>query len=150
MGATHIPKFVIALVFFVGGVAAVEPDADKEGPRGNWRFVSTTEGGREQHVPEDMRLVMTDDRWTTTRPRQDAMGGKYTLDDSKRPRHIDMVVEGDPSRPIVQKGIYERDGDTLRIRIAAAGESRPADFNGNEAKAETTWVLKRVPETPKK
>jgi uncharacterized protein (TIGR03067 family) len=150
MRATYGLTSVIALVLCLGGAAPDKPDADEEGPRGNWRYVSATEGAREHAVPDDMRLDITEDHWTTSRPGQDPMGGKYALNDSKRPRHIDLMVEEQPGHPIVQKGIYERDGDTLCIRFAVAGEPRPSDFKGNGSKGATTWVLKRVPDKPAK
>src|SRR5205085_3230463 len=128
MSATYAPICIIAMALCLGGAVADKADADGEGPQGSWRYVSATEGGKQRAVPDDMRLVMTDDHWTTSRRGQDPMGGTYIVDDSKRPRHIDLIVEEQPGRPIVQKGIYERDGDTLRIRFAPAGGPRPKDF----------------------
>jgi uncharacterized protein (TIGR03067 family) len=153
MRATHAINvalaLALALAFCVGRVAADKPaadnpDVDKALLIGAWQFVSATEGGRDQPVPADMRLVITGDVLKTERPGQDPMGGRYKLDGSRRPRHIDLAVEEEPGRPIVQKGIYELDGDTLHIRLAAAGQARPDDLKGKEAKAETTWVLKRA------
>ena len=147
MRATHLTMSILTVVWCVA--AADKPDADTHAIKGTWRYVSTTEGGQSQAVPADMRLVITADLWKTVRPGQDPMGGKYTLDASKRPPHIDLMIEEDAGRPIVQKGIYELDGDTLRIRFAAAGKPRPADFKSRETSGSTTWVLKRAGRTRK-
>jgi uncharacterized protein (TIGR03067 family) len=147
MRATHLTIPILAIMCCVA--AADKPDADTDAIKGTWRYVSTTEGGQSQAVPADVRLVITADLWKTVRPGQDPMGGKYTLDASKRPPHIDLMIEEDAGRPIVQKGIYELDCDTLRIRFAAAGKSRPADFKSKETSSGTTWVLQRVGRTRK-
>jgi uncharacterized protein (TIGR03067 family) len=73
--------------------------------------------------------------------------GKFMLDPSKRPREIDLVYEvsppgpqrppGEKESPMVLKGIYELDGDELRVcfgfdqrpkRIAAKGDDFIIEF----------------------
>ena len=68
--------------------------------------------------------------------------GKYTLDPSTTPKSIDLDGDG-----MSLKGIYELDGDALKILLARPGSDRPTSFEGDRLGAEGKyWVLKRVVE----
>jgi uncharacterized protein (TIGR03067 family) len=60
----------------------------------------------------------------------------HLLDPAATPKTIDSSPAADPSKPIL--GIYEFDGETLKICNAQPGKPRPADF---EAKAGSGYTL---------
>ena len=143
MYIARLVKF-LALTMCVAASAAEKPDSDKEKIKGSWQFVSSTEGGQETKLPSGMTVVITDSLLTTRRPGQDLVGGKYMLDPTQKPRQIDLSIEETRGHPIVQKGIYDLQGDTLRIHLAVAGQPRPTDFEAKAGDSGTVWVLKRV------
>ena len=67
-----------------------------------------------------------------------AIRGTFRLDPTQQPKQIDVEVKIDVGLPVVvpagtMKGIYELDGDTLRVCLlwkAAGGKDRPTDFKG--------------------
>jgi RNA polymerase sigma factor (sigma-70 family) len=81
--------------------------------------------------------------------------GTSTIDSAKKPRTIDCTVtrsgnlhavqnEGEKKGQI-KRGIYEFvDEDTYRIRFAAPGKERPADFTAKEDSGHHVWVMKLV------
>src|SRR5262249_326593 len=62
----------------------------------------------------------------------------YLFDVTKKPRHIDLQL------PKEEKllGIYDFDGDTLRICTGFPGKERPAMLENT--KGQTLWTLKRA------
>ena len=70
----------------------------------------------------------------------------FRLDPSKAPKAID--VESGAKDELA--GIYELDGDTLRVCLAkTAGTARPTEFKGDKDKS-TLMVLKRVKDESRK
>lgn len=56
--------------------------------------------------------------------------GSYKIDASKTPRAIDLVITKGPDAGKRQLGIYEVDGDTLRVCLAEPGSGkRPRSFD---------------------
>ena len=64
-----------------------------------------------------------DDKYTLTPTSGESYAGTFKLDASQTPRQIDLIM---PDRTL--KGIYEIDGDTLKIAYALEGDARPTEF----------------------
>ena len=73
------------------------------------------------------RIVIAGNRFTST-----GMGAEYKgtvkLDPRKTPRHINMKFDAGPEKGNTNLGIYEFDGDRLRICLATRGDVRPSHF----------------------
>ena len=79
-----------------------------------------------------------------------AMKAKFTIDHTKKPKTIDMeVIEGKNKGPAPRLGIYEFDGDTLKLNIAAPYRDRPESFKSNPNSQQTSSVWKRAPKEDK-
>ena len=50
------------------------------------------------------------------------------LDPSKSPKAIDVTITEGPSKGAVMLGIYEFDGDTLKVCFDPEGKKRPTEF----------------------
>jgi RNA polymerase sigma factor (sigma-70 family) len=121
------------------GARAEAPKTDKERFQGTWVGVSINVKGEEapaEQVPA-LRLTFTGDRMKTHRPLQDAEEVAYRIDPTQRPKTIDFL----PSRG-AGRGIYEFEGDTLRLCVADEDEPRPADFKPGDRRI--VIVLKRA------
>jgi RNA polymerase sigma factor (sigma-70 family) len=163
-----VGMFVLLLGLVVGTAALVrdragavepaqekEPDApkdnDKDKVQGTWYTVSVESHGmkipEDRILAKDVRLVVKGERWTLTEAKGDAdKEFTVTLDPAKKPKAIDYVYNTGEHKGKTSQGIYELDGDTLRVCVAEPGDPRPTKFDGGGAR--TLEVFKR--EKPKK
>src|SRR5262245_41243290 len=104
---------VIAAVALCLAADAPKDDAkkDQEKLQGEWTLVSGERDG--ETLPEDLvkslKRTVTGDKVAVSRDGQDLSKGTFTLDPSKKPKTIDVKLEGS-DQPV--QGIYEIDGDT--------------------------------------
>ena|SRR5688572_2781311 len=136
----HLSYSLAILIAATLFAADEKPKSDKEMIQGTWDIVSTGELGKPQSATGRQIIfaanIMTYKDKEFFRP-----GIQYKLDATKKPKEIDTSHELDPGNPIIQLGVYSLDGDTLKLRLAAAGEPRPAKL---EPKAGEFFVCKRV------
>jgi uncharacterized protein (TIGR03067 family) len=112
-------------------VAAEEKAAEKESKKLQGKWVATslrhgdTEAPKEDIEKGAITLVIKGDKFTFKTPKE-TQEGTFKIDPSKSPKTIDLSVttKGGKKKTIV--GIYEWDGDALRI--AGDQEKRPKDF----------------------
>jgi uncharacterized protein (TIGR03067 family) len=74
---------------------------------------------------------------------QTMLKASFTLDCSKKPHAIDYVnLEGSNARK-PQAGIFEVNGETLKICMSAPGQPRPDGFvsKSRDGRSYTTWRL---------
>ncbi len=104
-------------------------DHDLDLLQGPWTVAALEVEG--QKMPAAMlangRIVIEGNRFTST-----GMGAVYQgtveLRDSTNPRQIDMKFDAGPEKGNINPGIYELEGDTLRLCLATRGAVRPAGF----------------------
>lgn len=74
---------------------------------------------------------------------QSMIDATFTLDASQSPKHIDYVNRSGKNKGKAQAGIYEIDGNTLRICVAPPGGARPKDFTSKkgDGRSYTEWRL---------
>jgi uncharacterized protein (TIGR03067 family) len=105
-------------------------DDDLKRMQGDWRVVSMNSGGMKVPDEDAQALFRTveGDRYTVSRYSKQISQGVLKIDASKTPKTIDSTPAGpaDKVQPIL--GIYEFDGDRLRISNAQPGKPRPTDF----------------------
>jgi uncharacterized protein (TIGR03067 family) len=58
--------------------------------------------------------------------------GTFTIDDSKRPKEMDIKSEAGSDSGEILKAIYELDGDNFRVCYARGDAPRPKDFSAPE------------------
>jgi RNA polymerase sigma factor (sigma-70 family) len=123
-----------------------KPKADSDRIQGKWVVVSAELVGKPfQEVVGDTH-TFDKNEWTVLHAKQNATdSGTFQLDATKKPKEIDMTTPG-LGKPI--KGIYELDGDTLKICIGdAPEEGRPVKFASDPEKRKLVLiVLKRAKE----
>jgi uncharacterized protein (TIGR03067 family) len=112
---------------------------DQEKLQGKWSVVSAERDGQAHDKIKDDKLVIASDRITITK----ASGNEepavtFTLDATKKPKHIDVMVSG-----MTMQAIYELDGDNLKLCFARPGAERPGDFTTKAGSERMLVVLKR-------
>jgi uncharacterized protein (TIGR03067 family) len=75
-------------------------------------------------------------------------GGTFVLDPGKKPKTIDIKFTEGPEKGNTSLGIYELDGDTLKICLTITAKDRPTEFAAKAKSGHGFEVLKR--EKPKK
>jgi uncharacterized protein (TIGR03067 family) len=133
----------IALIASVA-VATEEPDASVAKERlklqGTWSVVSAEENGKKLDATRFAAARVLFDGNTITR---EGMGAKqvstYTLDLAKKPK----VIDGTDERGHVSRGIYELDGDTLKL-CWTVDKERPVEFATKPGTGQCLVVFRRV------
>ena len=74
------------------------------------------------------------------------IGAKWTLDPSKEPKKIDLVVTVAPDgeKGKVIRGLYKLDGDKLTLHLSQPGGERPAGFENRAGENSTLLSLERA------
>jgi uncharacterized protein (TIGR03067 family) len=109
--------------------------------QGEWRVIFAEDSGRTgpQEALQDIRVSITQDELT-----MEIAGRKnvstFTLDPSTARKSIDIITEGRTKR-----GIYDLQGDTLRICFSEATDDRPTAFDSQpDSPNDVVLTLKRV------
>ena len=114
---------------------------------GTWVIVSGEEDGKPSPAEKIKGSKMTVDKKSiklTDKDDKQLWVIDYKLDASKKPAAIDMTVAEGPGASKSSKGIYELDGDTLKLCYALPGGDRPKDFKTKEGAKENCFILKRA------
>ena len=112
---------------------------------GEWQMVSGISDGA-QMDPQGVkygRRVSRGDLTTVLFGPQVYFRAQVTLDASKTPKTIDYGYTEGVNAGKTQPGIYELDGNSLKICVAATGQARPADFStsAGDGRTLTSWTL---------
>jgi uncharacterized protein (TIGR03067 family) len=113
--------------------------------QGNWAVESMTTDGED--VPADVvkafKMTFKGDNYRVVIGAEMKTDGTIILDTSKKPKVIDIVPDNGPDRGKKQPGIYEIDGDKLKICAAQPGKERPATFETKGKVGYTLMILRR-------
>jgi uncharacterized protein (TIGR03067 family) len=136
---------VILAVGLLFGADDKKADAtkDQEKLQGDWTLQSGERDG--EAFPEDLvkslKRNFTGDKYVITRDGETLAKSTFTLDASQKPKTIDAKLEG-IDKPVL--GIYELEGDTLKVCNAGPGETRPKEFATKAESGLTLTVWKKA------
>jgi uncharacterized protein (TIGR03067 family) len=124
---------LLASTSFVGGggdlAAAIKKD--KAALQGTWK-VTASESKGEKVSAEELKalfLIFKGDAILIREGDKTEENFSYLLDPLKKTKEIDLTLKVGPQKGRVDRGIYEIDGDTLRICIQSDKDAnRPREF----------------------
>jgi uncharacterized protein (TIGR03067 family) len=135
---------LLTLVGLTAANAAKEDAAaeDLKKMQGDWVVVTMESDGMK--IPDDdaqaLFRTVKGDQYTVFRYRRVIGKGTIQLDATKKPRTFDARPAGGArdAKPIL--GIYEFDGDKLKLCYAGPGKDRPTQFRTEEGSGHTLAV----------
>ena len=147
-------RITLAALFCGLGLAASsaladdKADLEKEVSRfqGAWTIESSETGGKKLAISELKGLIVTfeGNKHTVKKGDEVIQIGTQKLDPSKSPKTIDVTMTDGPSKGMVMLGIYEFDGDTLKVCFDPQGKKRPTEFKSPAGSENFVNVHKRV------
>jgi uncharacterized protein (TIGR03067 family) len=118
---------------------------DRQQMQGEWKPAVLEVFGQRvpaQHIAE-WKMVVSGDRLTGYDGDKVLDQARFLLDPNRKPRAIQIVYDVGPSKGVSMRGIYEIDGDTLRICVSERGQENPREFLTREDSDLTLVVLRR-------
>jgi RNA polymerase sigma-70 factor (ECF subfamily) len=116
---------------------------DKEKLQGTWMPVAGKRGGAETRGSEELvltsALAFEGDQYLM-RTRDAITEGSFRLDPARKPRAIDLSIQGTNQRVAA---IYEFDGEYLKLCLGSHGDERPTEFKTSSRC--TFLLLQRAP-----
>jgi len=131
-------------ITLAGDKAALEKELRKF--QGTWTFESSEADGKELPAGDLKGLVLTfeGDKHTVKKGNEVVQAGTQKLDPSKSPKAIDVTMTEGADKGAVMLGIYEINGDTLKVCFNAAGKKRPTQFKSTPGSETFVNVHKRL------
>jgi uncharacterized protein (TIGR03067 family) len=105
---------------------------EKNPLQGNWIVVQTERGGRKPPAEflKTLKVVIKGDKLEMSDAKRGETG-VFKLDPAKKPKEIDLVFSEGPQGNVKRTalGIYELDGETLKLAWRKDGGPRPTEFS---------------------
>ena len=97
---------------------------DEERIQGAWALVSGERNGKplSAEMIQHIKLIFAGDNLTTKHKDRET-AATFRLASDTTPKEIDLDMEGN-----IGKGIYQLDGDSLKIVHGEVGDARPTEF----------------------
>jgi uncharacterized protein (TIGR03067 family) len=131
-----------------GTQADQKADLEKEAKKfqGAWTVESSETGGNKVPADDLKGLIVTfeGDKHTVKSGDEVVQVGTQKLDPSQSPKAIDVTMTEGPNKGDVMLGIYEFDGDTLKVCFDPKGKKRPTEFKSPAGSENFVNIHKRV------
>jgi len=112
--------------------------------QGNWNFVSLEVEGMK--LPAQMfkgaKIIIKGDTFTSITG-EATYSGTIKVDVTKQPKTIDLIFTEGPEKGRTSLGIYELDGDSLKICLGLAGRDRPKEYVTKQGSGHALETLER-------
>jgi uncharacterized protein (TIGR03067 family) len=145
----YTPVFLAAgLALTTTGLPGASVKEEKKQLKGAWKLVSVTEDGKpvlSKTLKKRKAIAIFRGKhmlgWMDNQLVNDSV---YKVDPSQNPKAIDITDTRGKYRGKKQHGIYEIEGNTLKISYCRPGKKRPAEFDTKDGSGCTVEVYKRV------
>jgi uncharacterized protein (TIGR03067 family) len=132
-------KFAVVLLLAAGVVLAEEPPLDTARLQGTWQVEKFTDNGDHVELATGFGAIIKGDTFQVTASNLPEPKVSLRVDNTKEPMWVDFV---DEQGRIVHKGIYEVDGNRLKLCYSING-ARPDRFVSAKDSGTRLVFLKR-------
>jgi uncharacterized protein (TIGR03067 family) len=135
---------VLAALLFAAGVPAEESVKNEQDKlQGTWSILQAEHDGHKTPAEKlkSTKLVIAGDKMKVHGEK--GMESQIKIDPSKKPKAIDIIPADGPDKGMVLQGIYELDGNELKICLSKPGRDRPAEFVSKENSGTVLLMLGR-------
>jgi uncharacterized protein (TIGR03067 family) len=138
---------ICTLLVLLASVAAAATPLDDAAKKelgqfqGSWKAVSIQQAdGRQAPLDEvqNTRLVVEGNKFTLT-GKNSTIAGTFTVNPTKTPRTIDVLLTSKDGRETRLLGIYQIQGDTRKTYFAMPGIGRPTSFSSENGHIGFEW-----------
>jgi uncharacterized protein (TIGR03067 family) len=121
-------------------LAQADGKSDRDKIQGDWKAESMVQGGEKapEELVKNFTLNVKDNRWMVMINGQEEKG-TFKEDSSKKPKEITFTSDSGTER----QGIYDLDGDTLKVCVGSPGDTRPTEFDSKSGSSAMYIVFKR-------
>lgn len=122
-----------------------KPAEDKDKIQGVWVFSSSERDGKQEltDLKGVLEIELGADTFRFHLPAGARHAQSYKLDPKASPKTIDWTPAGKPEPQQPMLGIYELDGDSLKICWGPIRGARPKEFTAKAGTQHWLWILKR-------
>lgn len=99
-------------------------------------------GAKDPQLSQELKVAFTAKEMIVQQKDQEAKSG-YSIDPSQKPMRIDLVPASGPNMGLTLPGIFELDGDNLKVIWNDKGKGRPKEFKTAEGSGNVMLILKR-------
>jgi uncharacterized protein (TIGR03067 family) len=115
---------------------------------GTWAVTINESGGKktsdEENKKASVKLVVEGSKYKIYFGDKLYTQGKLKLDPAQKPRTIEAIAADGPYEGKVMPGIYELEGDNMRVCFATPGKDRPKDFSAGKGSGHSLLTYKRL------
>src|SRR5208283_26079 len=126
----------------VSGVLA-QDKKETEKLDGKWLVISVERDGKPDDSLKGAVRTNAGDSYTLTPKDGKGIPGTFKVDPTKKPKTMDMMPGEGRYKGKTLLGIYELEGDTLKICFAEPGKDRPSDFASKPGSGVVLAIHKR-------
>jgi len=125
--------------------AGDSPGSDLERLQGSWVMVAMESDGQEVPAEDfkDWKAVYEGNRVTLRAGDRVRRRGIITLDPARKPKAINTWDQDGPYEDQTVPGIYQLDGETLKLCFARPGAERPKEFTTKAGPGVVSCVYRR-------
>lgn len=108
--------------------------------RGTWIAVDIQHDGQKENPTGGLKWVIQDEKYENWVGNKKMETWKLTIDPTKRPKTIGAAFVGGSRR---LTGIYEVDGDNLKVCYDITGNGHPKDFTAPQGARRIVYIFRR-------
>jgi uncharacterized protein (TIGR03067 family) len=113
----------------VRGADSAEEAKEKKAFEGTWNVTVAERDGRKESEEDtkNLKLIFSGDK-ITIKIQEEGQEAMYKLDPGKKPKAIDITPTAGPEKGKTFQGIYELEGDSLKLCWSEKKDARPTEF----------------------
>jgi uncharacterized protein (TIGR03067 family) len=143
-------SFTIAFLVIAAGILPAGNDEavqkDCKLMAGTWRVLSIEKDGKKttaEQLEKTRSIFNADGSAMVQREGKTIIQGNFKIDPTKKPKQSEATYTEGELKGKTVLGIYEVDGDSMKICYAFPGKDRPTEFSSKEGSGHVLIIYKR-------